>query len=161
MDDLSLRLFGAIHVDRVRKVEAELDEFASGGCGDGRGESGRVDALFVEYPSGEFGLRQYLRFVVRVPTVAVGWGLVTVVHTVFYLLSQRDVIPAEVVAAVRYAKEHDRPLHAVDDHPIRILSGTGPAWVVVNWLAFVGLLWATRFDGAVTAATLATAQVPL
>ncbi|MFC4356784.1 RDD family protein [Halobium salinum] len=208
MGDLSLRLFGAIHIDRVGKVETELAELAAG---DDAGsdtvgalaaddaapddapddpndaptapddapvdpndapaapddapadsdDTGPVDAVFVEYPNGEFDLRGYLRFVLRVPAVAVGWGVVTVVHVAFYLLFQRDVVPAEVVAATRYAREHDRPLHAVDDHPVHTLAAAGPAWVVASWLALAGLLWVTRLDGAVTAAALAAAPAPL
>ncbi len=125
---VGLRLFGAIHADRRRKVASEFARVADG-----------VDAVFVEYPVDGFGFERAFRALARAPLAALGMLLVSVVQWPLYALLVRSPLPAEIVAAREYAADNDLDVHAVDDHPIATLATAGPRVAVPNWLATLGL----------------------
>ncbi len=137
-----LRLFGVIHMDRRGKVTDELDEF-----------SDDVDALFIEYPPNEIALRTLLRCLLKAPLFGLGMVLMAYVHWPLYVLCQRDLVPAELLAARRLHEQRDVPLQGVDEHPVQLMADAGPWWILPNWIVLVAVLWFSRLDGLVTAVT--------
>lgn len=138
-----LRLFGVIHVDRVSKVTAELDAFADG-----------VDALFIEQPEEGVTARTLVRCLLRVPAFFFGWALLVVFLTPPYALLHRAMAEAEKIAVRRVADRRDLPVHAIDDHPLVVMSRSGPRWWVANWAALAVVAALDAVAAAVTALAL-------
>ncbi|SFL10876.1 Uncharacterized membrane protein YckC, RDD family [Halogranum rubrum] len=134
-----LALFGAVHIDRRGKVISELSRFSEG-----------ADALFVEYPVDGISFPTVGRALARAPVSALGMLLVTLLHMPGYALFNRDIVPAEVVAARKLHRERDIPLYPVDDHVISILGESSVLRTAAEWVVFLVIL---ALDPVTTGAT--------
>lgn len=144
----TLRLFGVLHMDSLDKVTGELEPYVA-----------ESDAVFIEYPETKPGVWTYLQLVARAPVVFVGNMLVgLLLHYPLYVLFNRDILPTELVAAKRLQEEYDRPLHAIDEHPVFALSSAGPKTILWNWSVLAVVLWLDPVTALVTAA-VSTASV--
>jgi uncharacterized RDD family membrane protein YckC len=147
MDSLALHLFGVIHVDRVPKVAAELEDYAVGehnGTAPADGDdTPSPEAILVEYPTlDRLSPRVYLAALARAPAVLLGVFVLLFVHGVGYALVNRSLFPAEVLAARRVADRHDLPLHAVDrNHPTLLAADAGLGWTFPSYALLVGFAW--------------------
>lgn len=163
-----VRLFGAIHVDRRRKVRRDLKEFSSG-----------VDAFFIEYPVEGFSARTVVKSAVRAPLFTAGMGMYLFLTVPLQMALMREIGSVEVMAARDLSEERSVPVHAIDDHPLSVMSETSARWVVLNLAvllltvqfgplvslggtagiiaAYSGVFWTKSTVGRRTATALATA----
>lgn len=133
-----LRLFGVVHTDRLEKVTDELAAFGDG-----------AEAIFLE--GDVLTAREYGRVALRAPFLLFGFAVYWLVLSPSFLALNRDVRSTEQVAVERVAG--DRPIHYVDEHPLRrLLDASGPV-TAGNWIA-IGLFAA--FAPVATAATIGT-----
>jgi len=145
MDRLALHLFGVIHVDRPSKVRAELDEYA-----------GDLDAIFLERPRRELGLRRLARAGAFGPGILAAYLFYGLLFTPLYVVLVREPIPTEWVAVEAVAERYDLPVHHVDDHPIGLLADGALRWTALGWLAVLVPAW---FRPVATATTVAVPVV--
>ncbi|XGI83092.1 hypothetical protein ACEU6E_07355 [Halorutilales archaeon Cl-col2-1] len=129
--DLSLGIFGVIHIDRLSVVRDELRE---------RVEEEDADAIFVEYPDERPGLADWLRGLLRLPLVVLGFGIYSVVSLAAYAVVTRDLVPPEIRAAYEVADKDDIEVHRIDPHFSVIFSAGGIVSVGLNWMIVVGYL---------------------
>ncbi|OLZ41407.1 hypothetical protein A6E15_10580 [Natrinema saccharevitans] len=133
-----VRIFGSIHVNTRSVVEDDLRAFSKG-----------ADAIAVEQPRLGETVRSAVGLVLRYPFFFVGLQSIFVLQMPLYVLFNRDLLSAEFLAARAVAGE--RPVHEVDRHPLEILSGRSPLWIVGNWLTF--LVLAVAFPAETLVAT--------
>ncbi|EMA43306.1 RDD family protein [Halococcus saccharolyticus] len=134
-DSVALRLFGVIHVDRLGKVTAELDEYAAD-----------VDALFIEYPETDPDWRTYGRCLLKTPAFFFGLILNSLLQMPLFVLLNRGMSPllsTGMNAARRLSDDRDVPIHRIDAHPLFTAADAPWPWIIVNWGLLVGLgaLW--------------------
>lgn len=129
---VALDLFGVVHVDRFSIVRSELHE---------RAAAADVDALFLEYPAERPDLGDWIRALVRLPPVVVGYAIYGVLSFAMYVITARGVRPSESRAAEEVGEALDVPVHSVDPHVRVIWSAGGGGLVVANWLLVAGVVF--------------------